>query len=129
MHPALDRPHPDCQEPIRALLECHENVWIKFTGGCNDLKYQLDQCLRAEKKRLLSELNQDLREREQEFEQVVKTAFGKEMTFSEYLANDREYQAEIAKKKKNNETTSNHSNSTSGSGSMTSTFKSWFGLL
>jgi COX assembly protein 2 len=98
MHPALDRPHPDCQEPIQALLECHEHFWVKFTGGCGDAKTLLDQCLRAEKKRLLAELNQDLPERQKEFEQVVKTAFGKEMTFSEYLAKDKEYQAELAKK-------------------------------
>ena len=50
MHPPLFRPHPQCQEEIKALLDCHKNnPWRKFIGECNDIKVQLDQCFRAEK--------------------------------------------------------------------------------
>ncbi|DAZ97211.1 TPA: hypothetical protein N0F65_003842 [Lagenidium giganteum] len=50
MHPPLERPHPDCQEVIHALYECHEeNPWGKFMGACNDQKRNLDMCLKKEK--------------------------------------------------------------------------------
>jgi hypothetical protein len=73
--------------------------------------------LRAEKKRLLAELNEDLPERQKEFEQVVKTAFGKEMTFSEYLAKDKEYQAERAKKEQQQQQQQEEANQSSSNGS------------
>jgi len=94
MHPPLDRPHPDCDEPIAALKHCHQTAgWSKYAGACNDFKVQMDQCLRAEKKRLLEELNRDLPGRFQRQEEMVKTAFGKTETFSEYLQQDKEYRA------------------------------------
>ncbi len=50
MHPPLDRPHPDCGEAINALKTCHaDNPFAKFFGECNDAKYALDACFRAEK--------------------------------------------------------------------------------
>ncbi|CAM9682222.1 unnamed protein product [Chrysoparadoxa australica] len=50
MHPPLHRPHPTCQEVIKALIECHEsNPYAKFWGTCNDQKRALDKCFAEEK--------------------------------------------------------------------------------
>lgn len=98
MHPPLDRPHPDCNDVIQELKTCHLNTWKKYTGGCNDIKVRLDGCLRAEKKRLLEEMNQDLPERAIKREEIVKQAFGKQVTFSEYLQQDKDYQRERQRK-------------------------------
>lgn len=100
MHPPLDRPHPDCQEVIQALQACHADTWKKYTGGCNEIKVSLDQCLKYEKKRLLDEMNKDLPEQRTQQEEVIKKAFGKQLTFQEYLKQDKEFQAELEKKNK-----------------------------
>ncbi|CEG37437.1 Uncharacterized conserved protein [Plasmopara halstedii] len=56
MHAPLDRPHPDCQIEIKALLDCHnDNPYAKFFGACNDVKSALDQCFKKEKIRIRSE--------------------------------------------------------------------------
>lgn len=50
MHPPLERPHPDCQDVIKALVTCHEEYKFgKWLGACNQFKAELDWCLRAEK--------------------------------------------------------------------------------
>ena len=50
MHPPLDRPHPHCQAVITALRTCHaENPLSKLVGVCNDEKWALDACFKAEK--------------------------------------------------------------------------------
>jgi len=50
MHPPLERPHPDCQEVIKALVTCHEERYVaKWVGACNEVKAALDLCLRKEK--------------------------------------------------------------------------------
>ena len=98
MHPPLDRPHPDCEDVIRALRACHAAGWRKYLGACNDIKVDLDKCLKGEKMRLLTEMNKELPERKIRQEEIVKNAFGKNMTFSEYLQKDKEYLAEVAKK-------------------------------
>lgn len=98
MHPPLDRPHPECGEVIEALKQCHLSNWKMYTGGCNKIKFELDQCFKAEKKHLLSELNKDLPERRKRQEEVVKKVLGKKMTFQEYLQQDKEYQQELLRK-------------------------------
>jgi len=100
MHPPLDRPHPDCQEEIKALNNCHDDTWKKYTGGCNDIKVALDKCFKQEKKRLLDELNKDLPEKRKQQEEIVMKAFGKQMTFQEYLKQDKDYQSEMERKNK-----------------------------
>ena len=53
MHPPLDRPHPQCQDVIKALQECHEkHSAAKFLGACNDEKAALDKCFRVRSCRL-----------------------------------------------------------------------------
>jgi COX assembly protein 2 len=98
MHPPLDRPHPDCVEPIQLLKMCHLDYFKKFSGGCNDLKVAMDKCLKKEKKRILDELNVDLKENKQAEAELIKEAFGKTMTFQEYLKTDKDYQRELKKK-------------------------------
>ena len=50
MHPPLERPHPDCQAAIAALVLCHEERYVaKWVGACNDAKAALDECFRREK--------------------------------------------------------------------------------
>jgi COX assembly mitochondrial protein 2 len=99
MHPPLDRPHPDCQDVIQELRDCHANSsWKKYLGECNDVKYRLDRCLKAEKQRVLDELNRDLDDRKKRQEEIIKVAFGKDVTFSEYLQQDKEYQHEVKRK-------------------------------
>lgn len=100
MHPPLDRPHPDCQEAIRQLRDCHNtNPWGKYLGTCNDIKFQLDRCLREEKKRALQEVDRDLPARRSRQEEIIKDAFGKDMTFSQFLEQDADYQRERQRKK------------------------------
>lgn len=99
MHPPLDRPHPDCQDAIRELRDCHaNNSWSKYLGACNAAAFHLDRCLKAEKQRVLDELNRDLDDRKRRQEEIIKVAFGKDVTFSEYLQQDREYQREVKRK-------------------------------
>jgi COX assembly protein 2 len=99
MHPPLDRSHPDCGDVILALRACHDDTWKKYTGGCNMIKVALDQCFKLEKDRLLKEMNKELPGKRDKQEEIIKKAFGKEMTFREYLQKDKEYQAELQNKK------------------------------
>mmetsp|Transcript_46579 Transcript_46579/g.68833 ORF Transcript_46579/g.68833 Transcript_46579/m.68833 type:complete len:95 (-) Transcript_46579:293-577(-) len=67
MHPPLNRPHPDCQDAIEALNECHRtNSKIKF-WACNDTKYELDRCFKKEKEDMLKRINSE------EFDQTRET--------------------------------------------------------
>lgn len=93
MHPPLDRPHPDCEGVVQALKACHADAWKKFTGGCNETKFELDRCFKVEKRRLLNEMNKDLDERRTKQEEIMREAFGRSMTFSEYLEKDKESRA------------------------------------
>jgi len=106
MHPPLDRPHPDCQEAINGLKDCHGNNWKKYTGGCNTLKTSLDQCLKAEKKRILAELNKDLVETKAREQDLIMEAFGKKETFTQYLAKDKDYTEAMKKKQEQQATAS-----------------------
>jgi COX assembly mitochondrial protein 2 len=98
MHPPLDRPHPHCEAVVQQLKDCHKDTWQKFTGGCNDIKVALDQCFKREKKQLLAQLNADVTENRLLQEDLIKDAFGKKMTFREYLGQDRDYQDALKKK-------------------------------
>lgn len=95
MHPPLDRPHPDCNDVIQELKSCHaNNPYRKYLGVCNDIKFALDKCFKAEKHRLLSEINaEELPKLHNEHAELIKEAFGKTMTFHEYLQQDKEYLA------------------------------------
>ena len=97
MHPPLDRPHPDCQAQIDALRNCHDtSSRLKF-WACNAVKVDLDKCFRAEKQRMLVEMNKDLDEKRREEEAQAALSTGKNMTFQEFLAKDKAYQKDIEK--------------------------------
>ena len=55
MHPplkSLSKNHPLCRDSVLDLLACHETQpWYKkwFTGACNEEKWTLDTCLKAQK--------------------------------------------------------------------------------
>ena len=69
MHPPLHRPHPDCQEVVSKLLQCHEdNPFGKFLGACNEHKYALDRCFKAEKEKKRAANAQAARDRRAKFE-------------------------------------------------------------
>lgn len=97
MHPPLDRPHPDCQDAIRALEECRANRPAWKIWACNDLKYQMDACFRKEKERLLKDLNKDMFQDRAREEDAWKEATGQEESFEVYLKKDKAYQRESQK--------------------------------
>ncbi|KAI0049990.1 hypothetical protein FA95DRAFT_1488023, partial [Auriscalpium vulgare] len=37
-----------CKDFFDALEACHANTWLKWTGGCNQTKFNLNRCLHAE---------------------------------------------------------------------------------
>jgi hypothetical protein len=64
----------------------------------------MDQCFREEKRRMLADMNKDFQERRlKEDEQAAKST-GKNMSFNEYLKNDKEYQQEIERIQNKNST-------------------------
>mmetsp|Transcript_11200 Transcript_11200/g.23613 ORF Transcript_11200/g.23613 Transcript_11200/m.23613 type:complete len:108 (-) Transcript_11200:515-838(-) len=95
MHPPLDRPHPDCQTEINALQTCHATTSKLKFWACNDVKFQLDKCLKEEKLRLLDQMNKDVEKRRQLEEDAYQKALGKDVSFEEYLKGDREYQRAV----------------------------------
>ena len=104
MHPPLDRPHPDCGNVIQQLRECHATKTVtKYMGACNDIKFEMDRCLKAEKERLLKESNVELPEYFQVTQaNIIKKAFGQTLTFQEYLKQDKEYLAAKQKEEQSN---------------------------
>jgi hypothetical protein len=50
MHPPLTPAnHPLCGEVIAALVSCHAaHPWSKLAGACNEPKWALDACFKAE---------------------------------------------------------------------------------
>ena len=49
MHPPLGRPHPECQEEVKALIFPRGQSFKKYFGACNDRKVALDWCFKKEK--------------------------------------------------------------------------------
>ena len=84
MHPPLDRPHPDCQKEIEALRHCQNTRSVFKIWACNHVKYQLDNCLRLEKERLLKVINKVMHERRKEEDDAYADAVGHKMSFEEY---------------------------------------------
>lgn len=75
----------------------------KYMGACNDFKFEMDRCLKAEKKRLLEESNVELPEYfEVTQANIIKKAFGQTLTFQEYLKQDKKYLAAKQKEEQSN---------------------------
>lgn len=100
MHPPLDRPHPDCQTEINDLYHCHATTSKLKFWGCNEVKYALDRCLRAEKLRLLEIINKDVEVKRAKEEEVYQMALGKDVSFEDYLKADKDFNKAMEGRKK-----------------------------
>ena len=47
-HPSKNLRPSVCKEFFEALELCHANVWTKWTGGCNEVKRELNKCLHTD---------------------------------------------------------------------------------
>lgn len=100
MHPPLDRPHPDCQPEIDQLRHCQETRSIFRVSACNELKFKLDQCFKEEKGPMLEEMNTGIESRRAEEEAQAAVSTGKNVTFAQFLENDKAYKIEMEEIKK-----------------------------
>ncbi|CCM02874.1 uncharacterized protein FIBRA_04988 [Fibroporia radiculosa] len=74
MHPQLSQADKRivCKEFIQALENCHGDSWAKWTGGCNQIKLDLNMCLRKERVERTSKNREGAKVRRQKTEQVWK---------------------------------------------------------
>ncbi|KAL1925456.1 uncharacterized protein VTP21DRAFT_339 [Calcarisporiella thermophila] len=78
MHPQLAyHEHPQCQDVIAALEECHRaSFWNTFLGRCNSIKADLNKCLSEEHVRKRQKNKQDAAERRKRIESIWKEIDG-----------------------------------------------------
>ncbi|CAH7672765.1 hypothetical protein BY996DRAFT_6432329 [Phakopsora pachyrhizi] len=63
-----------CGKFIEALEACHNSgLWNYYTGGCNDVRRQLDKCLHDERMKRSSDHVKEGRRRRKELERVWKS--------------------------------------------------------
>ena len=75
MHPTLSlHNNPLCVDKILAFKQCHEDVgyWGRLTGACNEQKYLLEKCFKAQKKVIRKGLLEKAREERQRFKQACE---------------------------------------------------------
>lgn len=95
MHPPLDRPHPDCQEEVLGLKDCHSaNSKLKF-WACNEIKFRLDQCFKAEKDAMLLRMNRGFETGRLEEDEQSAESTGRNMSFQDFLATDKTFKKEL----------------------------------
>jgi COX assembly mitochondrial protein 2 len=116
MHPPLDRPHPLCQAEIDALKECHASQSKLKFWQCNDLKFALDKCFKAEKQELLKTLNADYEEKRKREDDALQEAIGHKQSFEDFLKTDPTYLREKQEAQSTN-TNGKFSKKSQGSGS------------
>lgn len=62
-----------CEEIIAALEACHNRGFMhKATGGCNDIKEQVNKCLRVERSKLQAENRQAARAKRDKIKEEQK---------------------------------------------------------
>ncbi|KAA1471238.1 hypothetical protein DENSPDRAFT_775722, partial [Dentipellis sp. KUC8613] len=61
-----------CQELFDALNQCHDNLFLKWTGGCNQIKLDLNHCLHSESVARSSRNREDAKLRRARREQALK---------------------------------------------------------
>ncbi|EIN07792.1 hypothetical protein PUNSTDRAFT_121034 [Punctularia strigosozonata HHB-11173 SS5] len=49
MHPQSSDKKLVCKSFFDALEKCHADSWLYWTGGCNQIKHDLNMCLRQER--------------------------------------------------------------------------------
>jgi COX assembly protein 2 len=104
MHPPLDRPHPMCQTQINKLKECHAKTSKLKFWGCNTIKFEMDKCLKQEKLKLVSQLNENFDEKRKREDDAFQDAMGYNQSFEEFLKTDKVYLEEMRKMKMNEKT-------------------------
>jgi len=74
MHPQLSQSDKRlvCREFIQALEACHADSWAKWTGGCNQIKVDLNLCLRKERIERTTRNREEAKQRRQKTEEVWK---------------------------------------------------------
>ncbi|KAF8448047.1 hypothetical protein L210DRAFT_849065 [Boletus edulis BED1] len=72
MHPQLSDKRDACRDFIEALDLCHTSSWKRLTGGCNEQKSALIQCLRKEVRERSSRNRYSAKERRLKTEQAWK---------------------------------------------------------
>jgi len=99
MHPPLDRPHPMCQNQIDALKTCHAtSSKLKF-WACNEVKFAVDRCFKAEKQELMVSMNENFESKRKQEDDALRDAIGHEKSFEEFLKTDKTYLKEMEKAK------------------------------
>ncbi|CAO1631093.1 unnamed protein product [Sympodiomycopsis kandeliae] len=75
MHPHLVQgKQQKCGDLIKALEECHSRGMIaKFSGQCNDIKHDLNMCLREERIQRTERNRQDAKLRTERKEKLFKS--------------------------------------------------------
>ncbi|OSX64955.1 hypothetical protein POSPLADRAFT_1134253, partial [Postia placenta MAD-698-R-SB12] len=61
-----------CMDFIQALDACHAKSWAKWTGACNQVKVDLNMCLRKERIERTTKNREGAKERRQKTEQAWK---------------------------------------------------------
>ncbi|KAL4064300.1 hypothetical protein J3A83DRAFT_3678344 [Scleroderma citrinum] len=72
MHPQLSDKRIVCREFIQALDACHANNWARLTGGCNQEKNKLNQCLRKERVERSNRNRANAKERQMKTERALR---------------------------------------------------------
>ncbi|KAG6002558.1 hypothetical protein E4U21_002982 [Claviceps maximensis] len=74
MHPHLHTKNAlACEEIIAALEDCHNRGFMhKATGGCNDIKEQVNKCLRIERSKQQAENRQAARAKRDKIKEEQK---------------------------------------------------------
>jgi len=63
MHPQLSDKRIACKDFIEALQTCHASSWAKWTGGCNQAKWDLNECLKKDRANQAAENRANAKER------------------------------------------------------------------
>ncbi|KAI0060881.1 hypothetical protein BV25DRAFT_1806730, partial [Artomyces pyxidatus] len=61
-----------CAEFLQALEVCHANAWLKWTGGCNTAKLNLNKCLHGESVARASRNRDDAKVRREKREKALQ---------------------------------------------------------
>ena len=82
---------------------------LKF-WACNEVKFAVDRCFKAEKQELLISVNLDFESKRKQEDDAIRDAIGREQSFEEYLKTDKTYLKEMEKAKKSTKVYSERAN-------------------
>ena len=84
--PPHNQPFLLLEPPIIPIILGKVKFW-----GCNEIKFALDKCLKAEKLKLLEVIYKDADSKRAREEEVFQMALGKEISFEDYLMKDKDF--------------------------------------